>query len=202
VIRSVLFRFEEVIAHTTPSLVQYVDQLVAPVSFNFAAAVTGYYRAAGRPWESYIDDELTRAGVDPGKVLDIASRTRTALSRPEAWRLYEDVPLALDWMAKREIPTTIVSDWPVDVGSVLSHARVHSNAVFVYREGAFSDVVAHEASRLGFSASEMLYVAADVESDFEDARAAGCYPLVIDRQDRFDESVPNVNHLVEIELHI
>ncbi|MCB1692100.1 MAG: hypothetical protein KDI19_05000, partial [Pseudomonadales bacterium] len=75
-------------------------------------------------------------------------------------------------------------------------------ARFVGGMHTLSDVVWQETARLGVSADEILYVAASVETDFEDARSLGCYPLVIDRDDTFDENTPNINRLVEIELHI
>ena len=156
-INAVLIRYEGVIAQVAPSLIEYVGELAAPASVDLASAVAGYYRA-GRPWESYMDDVLVRAGVDPKIVLDIIGRTRAALSRPEGWRLYEDVPVALNWMAQREIPTAIVGDWPVEVAGLLDHAGVRCNAVFLYRDGTFSDVLSHEMSRLGLPVPAGLYL--------------------------------------------
>ena len=135
-------------------------------------------------------------------MLDIAARAQSALARPEAWQLYEDVALALDWMMQRRIPMAVVADHAIDVNEVLRAAGIKAPVMAVAVDSSLSNAFWKICKQYNVDASEVLYVAADFTTDFEDARSIGSYPLVIDRDGAFDESVPSINHLVEVELHI
>ncbi len=200
-IELVVVKFEGVIARVVPSLVEYFRTLAGCPDLDLVAVAQGWY-ASQRPWDSYLAPLLAQQGVPEAKILGIVARSERALAQVEAWALYPDVPLALGWMVDRRVPVTVVLDWPVDYAKVQQLAGVRANATAHVRQGPLSDVLWQETSRLGISASEVLYVAADLESDYEAARSLGCRALVMDRARRFDESVPGISHLIELELYI
>lgn len=169
--------------------------------WDFDATVTGFF-ASRQSWEDYFAGVLAAAGIAEGEVQGIMARANRALVQPSAWRLYDDVPLALTWMSKRQVAVSIISDWPVDVGEVLDAAGIGNRVLWIQRTGALSDAIWLVSGRLDVRADEMIYVGADYASDFVDALNLGCHALLMDRPGEFDETVPNVNHLIEIELHI
>ncbi|MEX0942494.1 MAG: hypothetical protein WD002_08110 [Pseudomonadales bacterium] len=195
-----ILKFEGVVAHPAPSLCEYMSSLVHP-EWDFDTVVTGFF-ASRQSWDSYFTDSLHAAGVAVGEVLPVLARANRALAQAQAWQLYDDVPLALDWMSKRQVPVGIVADWPVDAAGVLRKGGVTSQTLSIRRMGALSDALWSMAGHFNASAEEMIYVGADYGSDYEDARTLGCHALLMDRLDEFDETVPNVNHLIEIELYI
>lgn len=199
-IQSVLLRFEGVVAHVAPTLQDYIVSIAGGAQVDLDAAVSAFDPGRGN-WEGTFSDILEAAGCDVASVTEVASRAASALRRPEAWLMFEDTPLGLNWMRERQVPVTLVTDWPTDMHAVCMRHHVQPLDA-ILREGALTDVIWHETSRRGISASEILYVGADLASDYESARSAGCHALVMDRANQFDETIPNINHLVEIELHI
>lgn len=188
-------------AHPAPSLCEYMASLAGQSNWDFDATVTAFF-ASRQSWEDHFAGVLVAAGIAEGDVQGIMARANRALVQPPAWRLYDDVPLALTWMSERRVPVGIISDWPVDVGEVLDAAGIGNGVSWMQRTGALSDAIYLVSGRLDVRADEMIYVGADHASDVDDARILGCHALLMDRPGEFDETVPNVNHLIEIELHI
>ncbi len=148
-------------------------------------------------WRRFAEHALERAtGCAPDAAL--ASRAlgglRAAFRAPEAWRVYDDVPPALERLRTAGVRLGVVSNWDsnlVDVLRMLGLDRHFETIGVSHLEGVekpdprFFRVV---LERMGVAPRDALHVGDRPDMDLAGARAAGVDALLIDRRGRYADA--------------
>jgi putative hydrolase of the HAD superfamily len=127
-------------------------------------------------------------------------------SEPKAWRIFEDVQLALEALAARGIRLAIISNWDERLRPLLDGLDLakYFEAIFVSCEVGFPKpspvIFEHAARMLGLAPEFILHVGDSREHDAEGATAAGFQARLLERggEDARTGSVGSLLQLGEI----
>ncbi len=106
---------------------------------------------------------------------------------PDTWRVFYDVPPALDALASRGIQLGIVSNWDDRLRPLLDALRLskYFEAIIVSCEAAFSKpspvIFQHASKKLGMAPEFILHVGDSMEQDVAGAKSAGFQAVLLER---------------------
>jgi FMN phosphatase YigB (HAD superfamily) len=103
------------------------------------------------------------------------------------FRLFEDVPVILQWCASKGLTTGVISNWDVSLKTILKElcASYPFRCLIVSAvEGITKSdpgLFLKAAECLGFGPSQIVHIGDEVDADFDGAKAAGFVPVLLDR---------------------
>jgi putative hydrolase of the HAD superfamily len=125
----------------------------------------------------------------------------------QAWRIYDDVLPALDFLASRGINLAVVSNWEERLRPLLQQLRLESyfETIIVSCEVAFTKpsqvIFEHATQKLGLPPESIVHVGDSLIEDYEGAKAAGLQALLLDRR-KSSASDGQINSLRELKLRL
>lgn len=137
-------------------------------------------------WEQLVDEAF--AGLVPiPPSRSFFPELYQHFARPDAWRIYDDVPPVLERLAAAGFRLAVISNWDERLRDVLRGLHLHSRfeAIVVSCEVGHRKpdlAIFEEAVRtLGLPAGQILHIGDSAEMDLIGARKAGLQALRIDR---------------------
>jgi putative hydrolase of the HAD superfamily len=103
------------------------------------------------------------------------------------FRLFEDVPLILQWCASKGLATGVISNWDFSLKTILEElcASYPFNCVIISAvEGMTKSnpgIFLKAAKCLSLNPSQIVHIGDEIDADFDGARAAGFVPVLLDR---------------------
>lgn len=159
-------------------------------------------------WRDLVADVFEFAGVKPefgDRFEEFFEELYGWFYRAEAWRIYDDVPPALDMLARRGIRRAVVSNWDSRLPVLLErlHLRRHFEFVLTSAQAGYRKPDVHifqqALSRLNLEPGRVIYVGDSYEDDVVGAQSAGIKPLLIDRDGALPPKVECIAALTELE---
>ena len=122
----------------------------------------------------------------------------------DAWRLFDDVLPALEWLKHRGLRLAVISNFDSRIDDLLEGLGLdpYFDAVFIStRVGAAKpDPLIFRAALNHFQLEpdQTLHIGDNLREDVEGAKAAGIEPILLDRNDRFADN-PRVWRIVSLD---
>jgi putative hydrolase of the HAD superfamily len=154
----------------TPELLEARFRAMWPASLHLTETRSG--------WQQIVDQVFEGLGATP------PSRTFFAeiyerFAQADVWRIYDDVPAALDQLAAQGLRLAIISNWDERLRALLANLGldVRFEIIVVSCEVGHAkprrEIFDEAARRLGLPAGQILHVGDSAEMDLQGARAAG-----------------------------
>jgi putative hydrolase of the HAD superfamily len=225
VIRAVLFDAGATLLHPSPPVEEVYARELAVDGAAFSAAELAdalartwedvharaearadrYGGVQGEPafWRAFLD--RVRGRLDGECVsAECFGRLARHFRDPSSWSLYPDVPGALDALAQRGLALGVVSNWDSHLPALLTALglapRFRTVAVSAIEETGKPEpeIFRRACARLDLTPAECLHVGDSRREDFEAARAAGLFGLLLDREGRHGD-VPSEDRIRSLE---
>ena len=168
-----------------------------------AADRYGGVRGEAEFWKSFLG--RVRSFLDGEPLSDGAfARLAEHFRSPGAWRIYDDVVATLEELQRRELQLAIVSNWDSYLPKLLAALELDRFfrvvAVSAIEEVGKPDpeIFRRACARLNVYPTESLHVGDSVTEDYEGARAAGLFALLLDRGDRHPHVADRIRSLGEL----
>ena len=113
---------------------------------------------------------------------------------PQSWMLYDDVMPTLSALKAQGISLGIISNWDSSLDSIIeglgvsSYFKVIISSAVVGLYKPQPEIFELAIRELGAIAHETLFVGDHVDADIRGAARAGITPILIDRENRFEDS--------------
>jgi putative hydrolase of the HAD superfamily len=209
-IRAILFDFGDTLVNLSPSRYEIFIKVLSSAGLRLTAeAVKGAYRTVDLCnkysslsvrmeeskelfYERY-NEELFRALGISSYFQKLYPRLRIAFHGKKEWKLVKDARHVLRGLNMRSIPLAIVANWDDGLEELSGRLGIKDffltiiasqDAGFEKPDPAFFRI-AMEKLPLSESRGDILYVGNDYTLDVLGARAAGCVPVLIDREDNY-----------------
>ena len=123
------------------------------------------------------------------------------------WKIYEDVIESniLEKLKERNAVLGVISNWDSRLTSTLENLQLADHFNFILPSAVVGSAkpdkkIFEEALRLsGVAPHEACHIGDEIKTDVEGARNLGIHAILLDRDNRFDDSVqPKVRSLMEL----
>ena len=123
------------------------------------------------------------------------------------WKIYEDVIESniFEKLKERNVVLGVISNWDSRLTSTLENLRLAGHFNFILPSAVVGSAkpdrkIFEEALRLsGVAPHEACHIGDEIKTDVEGARNLGIHAILLDRDNRFDDSVqPKVRSLMEL----
>jgi putative hydrolase of the HAD superfamily len=123
---------------------------------------------------------------------------------PASWAIYGDVLPALDALDRRGLLMAVVSNWDSHLPALLrrlglaTRFRVLAVSAVEQTGKPEPEIFRRTCARLSVSPGETLHVGDSLREDYEGARAAGLWAMLLDRENRHPGLPDRIRTLTEI----
>ncbi|MCI0745000.1 MAG: HAD-IA family hydrolase [Verrucomicrobia subdivision 3 bacterium] len=124
-------------------------------------------------------------------------------AQPRCWRVFSDVPPALERFRGRGLKLAVISNWDERLRPLLEHIGLapYFDAIVVSCEVGFlkpsQQIFAHAAAALKVPANQILHVGDSMTEDAQGAQAAAFHAVLLDRTGIAEKSVKNLARILE-----
>jgi putative hydrolase of the HAD superfamily len=155
---------------------------------RFAAAwhAAGDFNHSRRDWAKLVD--ATFQGLtDQSPSQTFFAELYDRFTKPDVWRVFEDVVPVLEALAARGLKLGVISNWDERLRPLLKRLKLagYFEAIIVSREVRAAKpspiIFQHAVRRLGEPPEAILHVGDDISMDVRGARAAGLSALLLNR---------------------
>jgi putative hydrolase of the HAD superfamily len=174
--------------------------------FNIAWNNRGTFDYSRRSWAGIVLDTFGGALDDSDACIPFFNKLYERFVEPDVWRVYEDVPPALQALNACGIRLAIISNWDDRLRLLLRNLKLDSffETIEVSFESGFHkpapEIFLRAARSLGFPPSSVLHVGDSFVEDFQGAEKAGFRALLIqrDKVGAVTNSIPSLLNLLEV----
>jgi putative hydrolase of the HAD superfamily len=139
--------------------------------------------------------------LDEARVKDLFDDLYDRFAAIEAWRVFDDVPPALDLLRKHQFPLAVISNWDERLRPLLTGLQLRDffEVILISVEAGFAkpatEIFHKAAQRLGVAPDSIVHVGDSPSEDVAGAEGAGFRAILLDRT--FAESQwPSISTLV------
>jgi putative hydrolase of the HAD superfamily len=153
-------------------------------------------------WGKFLREVLRRLG-HPAPWEPVLEELFTAFARPEAWRVFPEVPRVLAKLRERKLLVAAVSNWDLRLPALLSGLGLlpYLDELTVSSlegvEKPNPEIFLRTLARLGVQPEEATHWGDSPLDDYRGAEACGIQPVLIDRHGLFFDSYVRARHLEE-----
>ncbi len=137
-------------------------------------------------WADLVDRTF-REFCDPPPSRTFFRAIYDRFAETNAWRIHDDALDALDALASRDVPLSIISNWDERLRPLLRRLRLdrYFESIIVSCEVGFTKpspvIFEHAAKKIGVLPGQILHVGDSLTDDVGGARAAGFQAVLVDR---------------------
>jgi len=149
-------------------------------------------------------NHLGKLGEFRGRFDAYFARLHGLFSQPEVWRVFDDVPPALDALAAMDVRCAIVSNWDSRLPCLMDTLGLGPRFEFVLtsaeagRSKPDPFIFQCALDRLRLRPDQAIYVGDSIEDDVRGAESAGLTPVLIDRTGRHPDYVYAVRGMGDV----